>query len=387
MISTFPEAFEQAIREEPDEPVHRLAYADWLQDADDPVQTARGEFIRLQCDLDQMSPDDPRREQVQTRERELREQFGRIWAAPIKPLVRGYDFRRGFVERIRLDAAGFVRYSDRLFQLAPIAEVELTARTVNLPALAASPHLARITSLELDCSAAIPSSLFRFFSSSLQHLVNLRIRALPPSLLQTLSLGHSLVRLETLDLAFNPLGPEGIETLAHSIRLPALRTLLVNYCQLGSQGVDVLARSPLLEQLSALDLRSNSITLAGASALAHSSRCRRLEVLWLGFNVLQDNGLSALAGSKLLPVLNRLYVGSNTLSGPGVEALARSPLLGQLTHLDLDYNDLSASSLEALARSPHLHRIQTLYLRCGRGLTHRVREFLRQRLGAGVCRL
>lgn len=385
MIRTIPEAFEQAIREEPDEPAHRLIYADWLQDADDPLLTARGEFIRLQCDLEQMSPDDPLWTSTQSRERELREQFGRNWAGPIKALVRSYEFRRGFVERIRLDAVAFLRHADRLFDLAPIAQVELSARASNLQALAISPYLRRVTSLELDCSGAPLSVLLCFFNSSLHGLTSLRVRALAAPLVQTLAIAHSLVRLETLDLGFNALGPQGIEMLAHSSRLPALRSLLINYCHLESAGVDRLAGSPLLEQLTALDLRSNGITPTGALALARSSRCRHLEILWLGFNVLQDAGLTGLAESIHLPALKRLFVGRNTLTGVGVEALARSPLLGQLTHLDLDYNNLSASCLEMLARSPYLHRLQTLYLRCGQGLTPRVRALLRQRLGKRVC--
>ncbi len=386
MTSTIPEAFEQTIREDPDQPVHRLIYADWLQEGDDPVQSARGEFIRLQCLLEQMAGDDPQRPTVQARERELCDQFGRIWAAPVKPLVRSYEFRRGFVERIRLDAVAFLRHADRLFQLAPIVQVELSARSANLLALAGSPHLGRVTSLELDCSGVTASALFNFFNSSLDSLTNLRVRALPAAVVPGLAFASGLAHLETLDLAFNALGPEGIETLSGPVRLPALRTLLINYCQLGTHGVEVLAASPLMEQLTALDLRSNSMTWAGASALARSPRCRRLEVLWLGFNVLQDAGLAALAGTERLNRLERLYIGSNTLAGPGVEVLARSPLLGQLSQLDLDYNDLSPACLEALASSPYLHRIQTLYLRCGRGLTPRVRELLRQRLGEGVCR-
>ncbi len=384
MISTIPEAFEQAIREEPDGLVHRLIYADWLQDTDDPVLSARAEFIRLQCDLEQMDPDDPRWPATQRREQELREQFGRTWAGPVKALVRSYEFRRGFVETVRLDAVAFLRHADRLFELAPIAEVELSARSANLPALTVSPHLSRVTALELDCSGASEGVLLRFFDSGLQGLTSLRARGLSAMLAPTVANPHSLVRLETLDLSFNALGPEGIERLSDSARLPVLRTLLLNYCQLGNAGVELLASSPLLDQLTALDLRSNSITFTGASALARSLRSRRLEVLWLGFNVIQDAGLTALAESVRLPALKRLYVGSNGLSGPGVEVLARSAVLGQLTHLDLDYNSLSAASLEALARSTNLQRMQTLYLRCGQALTPRVRETLRQRLGKRV---
>src|SRR4051794_4488118 len=60
-------AFLEAIRAEPDADVHRMAYADWLSERDDP----RGEFIRVQCELARMGPDDPCRAPLAERETEL----------------------------------------------------------------------------------------------------------------------------------------------------------------------------------------------------------------------------------------------------------------------------------------------------------------------------
>src|SRR5271163_1102274 len=91
---SYTDAFEEAIREQPDEAAHRLIYADWLEDHDDPGLAARGEFIRLQCEREWLDADDPRRADLLHREQELCDRFGRMWADPVKGLVRDYEFRR-----------------------------------------------------------------------------------------------------------------------------------------------------------------------------------------------------------------------------------------------------------------------------------------------------
>ena len=61
------DGFIRAITENPDDDALRLVYADWLEERGNP----RGEFIRLQCALERMSQEDPRRESLQAREQEL----------------------------------------------------------------------------------------------------------------------------------------------------------------------------------------------------------------------------------------------------------------------------------------------------------------------------
>src|SRR5262249_37671575 len=64
------EAFLQAIRGEPDEPAHRLVYADWLEERGDP----RAEFVRLGAQAAQM----------QARMRQLEEGFSPEWVASVR---------------------------------------------------------------------------------------------------------------------------------------------------------------------------------------------------------------------------------------------------------------------------------------------------------------
>lgn len=383
----YTDAFEQAIREEPDQSAHRLVYADWLEDLDDPVLAARGEFIRLQCQRECLKSDDPRKAACLSRERELWNRFGRVWATPVSELVGSYEFRRGFVEKVRLDAADFLRHAGRILELGPITEVELAVRSGNLPALAHCSNLHRVTALDIHCSGCDPDLLQRLFETpALAALKTLRVRALQAPALHALVEARHWKSLTTLDLASNPVGSEGVEALAYSGRLPGLRTLFIHTCQLTMAGVVTLAGSPLLGQLRALDLRSNSVTSGGVAALAWAPGVRNLRVLCLGFNAVGDAGLAALASSARLLSLRRLYLACNQIHGTGLTALAQSVLLSRLTHLDLDYNSLSAAGVKSLVNSPYLSKLQTLYLRCGPVLTPRDRQLLQQRLEKGVCR-
>src|SRR5438094_10585721 len=73
------EAFRRAIRENPDDDMPRLAYADWLNEREDP----RGEFLQVQCELARSPREDLRRAELLDRQQELRGQYGRAWAEPL----------------------------------------------------------------------------------------------------------------------------------------------------------------------------------------------------------------------------------------------------------------------------------------------------------------
>src|SRR5579872_2897546 len=126
-LVTQNDAFIQAIIENPDDESLRLIYADWLDERNDP----RGEFIRVQCELAGMSEDDPRRADLETRERHLLARHEEKWVEPLRHLAGDWDdtlqkfgwkwaFRQGFVEAVGLTAGTFIRAAADLFRLAPI---------------------------------------------------------------------------------------------------------------------------------------------------------------------------------------------------------------------------------------------------------------------------
>src|SRR5579885_144501 len=140
------EAFRAAILEDPDDDGPRLIYADWLEERGDP----RGEFIRLQCALARMPAGDDRRGDLRARELALLREHEAAWAEPLRPLASGWKWRRGFVERVTTDARQFLTHAGTLFRLAPVREVQFRNAARHVALLAASPHLGRLTGLDLS---------------------------------------------------------------------------------------------------------------------------------------------------------------------------------------------------------------------------------------------
>src|SRR5262249_12254853 len=98
------EGFLRAIIEEPDDIGLRLIYADWLEERGDP----RGEFIRVQCQLYEMTHDDPHHPELKAREEELLDVHEREWLGELDGQVSHWAFLRGFVEMVTMSAAVFV---------------------------------------------------------------------------------------------------------------------------------------------------------------------------------------------------------------------------------------------------------------------------------------
>jgi uncharacterized protein (TIGR02996 family) len=69
--------FLRALREDPNDEVSRLVYADWLEERGSP----RGEFLRLEVELSHMPADDPRRAEGEARLSELRASLDPGWLA------------------------------------------------------------------------------------------------------------------------------------------------------------------------------------------------------------------------------------------------------------------------------------------------------------------
>src|SRR5262249_22443572 len=113
----------------------------------------------------------------------------------------------------------------------------------NLPALAASPRLARLTRLAFGSCYDSTSLVCDLIDSP--HLPALRELAVWGS----------------------PLRPEAAERLPHLEGLSRLRSLALDNCFLGPGDVAALARSPHLHGLRRLDLSRNSVGDVGLRAL------------------------------------------------------------------------------------------------------------------------
>ena len=191
------EVLHAAILASPDDEDRRLAYADAVAASD----IARAELITLQVTLTRWRKEHnnpPNRPAASSRAVELIEKYGPKWAATIDAKVDGWSFVRGFVEMITIDAARFLATAAELYGLAPILHLDLTNVKPVAAQLFASPHLARIQSLQL------------------------RQNALGDAEAVLLASSPQLGALRRLGLSNNAIGAAGIDALAASARLPRL---------------------------------------------------------------------------------------------------------------------------------------------------------------------
>ncbi len=131
------------MRRDPDDDALRLVYSDWLEENGD---VARAEFIRLQCRLEDMGSEDPEREALLKREKELFTTHGPAWFSRegLKALLPAERIpardeptetpvesalatvRRGFVETLRCSPAQLLNHAS-LLRSEPVETVLLNA--------------------------------------------------------------------------------------------------------------------------------------------------------------------------------------------------------------------------------------------------------------------
>lgn len=187
----------QAVLDDPDADAPRLACAAACAEAGD---RDRAEFIRLQMEAASLArkwAGEWWRPAIQADE--LLKPHREAWAGPIRARVVWYDFYRGFVEYIKLDAEEFLARAGELYRLAPVRRLILTGVKPLAGELFRSPHLARIVQLCL----------------SDQQLDDHDIELLAAS--------PYLGKLAWLDLARNNITLAGIEAMAASSGLGALQ--------------------------------------------------------------------------------------------------------------------------------------------------------------------
>lgn len=264
---THADAFLQDILAHPDDDAPRLIFADWLEEQGDAASAARAEFIRVQCALAAGHLPEKRRAVLDRRQQEIFEEHGKEWARPIRHLVRGWNFHRGFIDEVEVFSGRFVSYAGRLFRQAPIQHV----------------HLAR---------QVIPTAGQRLNIADLADCEHLQ-------------------RVRSLDLRDNRLESRDVRALVVSEHLIGLTALNLSHNRIGDGGIRALAEAPLLGRLTQLDLRHNDIGPAGVRALAR--------------------GLLLLANSPHGLRLQRLNLSHNNLSAAGQRVIADSPLLRRLT--------------------------------------------------------
>jgi uncharacterized protein (TIGR02996 family) len=135
-------AFRRCICESPHDDGPRLVFADWLEERG---ETGRAELIRVQCELAVLTAHEPTREPTHSPRVVEMEAARAAWAARVAALKRrsrqlleaaaarrgpvpaGWEFRRGFIEAVRLHLADVAVPAKlaRLFGREPVTRVQV----------------------------------------------------------------------------------------------------------------------------------------------------------------------------------------------------------------------------------------------------------------------
>jgi uncharacterized protein (TIGR02996 family) len=393
-MQTDAEPFLQRIRAYPDDDVPRLIFADWLdeqarwlQPAQRDAATARAEFIRVQIALAQppesadASGPDPRTptppanrataesdrlRQLQVAERELLDAHRAEWAAPFDGLATGPEFRRGFVEEVKIDARRYLRHAHELFAAGPIRHIHLLDIGGSLQAVFQSPYLGRLRALTVWAQHAgerLARAVARCPHLSELRVLNLGRNRLGDDAAELLAAAAVLGGLEELDLSENDVGESGARALAASAHLGRLRRLELRHNQVGPGGAEALAGSDRLASLARLGLAGNDVGVARLHSLARASDLLRVAVLDLSANGLTAAGVKAILARPPAAVgLRELDLSHNDLGDGGARVLAECPHLGDLQVLRLTNCQIGDDGTQALGLSLHLGKLVALDL-------------------------
>jgi uncharacterized protein (TIGR02996 family) len=345
-MQTEAEAFLQRIRAYPDDDAQRLIFADWLDEQGDP----RGQFVRVQLALAELTPASPAWKALTAQERDLLAAHRAGWEAPFRGLATGVVFRRGLVDEANVDARVFVRSAAELFAAAPVRHVHLLNVGDALPAVMQSPYLSRLAALTVHAQ----------YSGE--------------PLARAVARSEHLAGLKRLTLSKNRLADDAVEHLARSPHLANLEELDLSENEVGEAGARALAASPHLANLRRLEVRDNRFGPAGAEAVAGSARLAALHYLGLSQNDVGLPRLLTLARAHALLGVPQLNLTANGLTASGLQAILTRPHgveveAVRLTELDLSHNrELGDDGAGVLSACPHLPALNVLKLAdCGIG--------------------
>lgn len=215
--------FLRDVVQNPDNTDARLVYADWLEEHGD----LRGEFIRAQCMMADLSECDEEYYQALERQDELLALHGEDWVGELQQDFKKSKFRRGFIEEVTILASRLVKDQGQLLEIAPIHWLRLNRVKGKGEALAALPALANLRGLDIS-GLVIPQEDIQtlFQSPHLNNLVRFKARhyEYEKSLaaLQALVASGRISRLEHLELSAS----RCLKPLESNV-LPNLRNLVL----------------------------------------------------------------------------------------------------------------------------------------------------------------
>jgi uncharacterized protein (TIGR02996 family) len=317
-LSTAEEGLIRAVVSDPEDDAPRLVYADWLEEQG---ATEHAEVARLPCAAET--------EPNKTRRDELEEGLRRTIPADM-PQCRWVSFPHGIatphVFAAQVQSKAFQNEGPPWLRRHRLAGLFIRGATNDWPRLAAAPVLAHVRCLRFESYAHGPERAAALGASP--HLARLSALELPEAhtaeSVTRLLHGGGLTGLCSLALVRHRLGPDVLQVVADWPAAEGLRRLDFTYTWQGDAGVAVLASSPRLRNLTTLNLFACEVSDAGFEALAGSPHLTRLAHLTLHQNRVTPAGVQALIRSPLLPRLRWLSLEINTQLGDAALALARA---------------------------------------------------------------
>jgi uncharacterized protein (TIGR02996 family) len=278
----------RAIEANPDEDTPRLAYADWLQEHDQPE---RAELIRLQCEIarrsDRAVPEGERAERYaqigewKKRVEELLAAHGKAWRNQIPGQQFNEHFECGFLDPVHMPALAFSRSSEQLVAVAPIHHIHLFKARLAPDRLAACSILRFVRHLDLTHNVMQNAHITALAKSS--HFENLRI----------------------LDASENRIGVAGCVGLREGT-FPALRHLALSHNPIKDRGLAAIRSASWFSQLEGLYISRCDITDAGVIALASDSATSGLRTLSVDNSACGEAAARAILDSPHLLGLEQL---------------------------------------------------------------------------------
>jgi uncharacterized protein (TIGR02996 family) len=357
------DALLSAILAQPAEDVPRLIYADWLQENGQPE---RAEFIRAQVWAAQAEPFSPQARAHADAAKKLERAHSAGWAQHIRQRVTQWQFVRGFIEHVGVNAERFPPNAGPLFAAEPVRSLQVfwRARLVDdepgpFAAFFNAPQLERVVRLSLsNLGLAAPDFDALAACPHLGNLTHLSLRNNPvnPGWLTTLLVGPALPALTGLDLgSVTNLGP------ALADALPRVEHRRFTRLDLGHIAFTWQQIKPVLESRCVQgveELRLEWLTGSGRPGpLTHLNLgwvlpLERLRLLDLTGQGVGNAGVAELVGElKKRPdaPLRWLGLANNGIGPDGIRALLDSSL--NLFYLDLRDNEyLDVSEQAALER-------------------------------------
>lgn len=371
---TEADAFERAILDTPDDVNAYAAYADWLQDRDDP----RGAFIAVQLALEDSSRPTADRRALQEQEAQLLAAHERDWLGDLAPhLLDGDDTRpraedwwaRGFLTEVRVEALTFA--------FAQALAATPTARTLRALRIESSLHPAyrgdaKPAALLPPGETAYESYFELIGSPCLENLRSFQMGDSGPDADDGVTdtrayasgLEHVVAcmpRVEELQLLCDGYNARVLFSLPNLTRLQVLRVVGIGAASLSAESavpLDALVRNPALVNLTHLLVHPDAavrgqgpLPLAQVRELLGARYLPALTHLQLRHSDTGDEGINALIQSPLLPRLEWLDLRNGVVTDHGARALARCTAAQGLRRLDLSRNQITQNGLGELKRA------------------------------------